>query len=59
MDVILTSNSKLGEEQLIKYYCGANFNFTKKEVCTILNKNHGISITVRRIKYLCKKFYLF
>ena len=58
MDLIQAKDLNLGEEELIKYYCSTANNFTKNEICSILNTHHGMSMTVRRMKYLCNKYGL-
>ena len=42
-------------EVLIRYYYQVNSVFTHCEICSIINNHHRLSVTVRQLKYLCKK----
>ena len=41
-DLIQAKDLNLGEEELIKYYCSTANNFTKKEICSILNTSWNV-----------------
>ena len=45
----------LDVDTIVKYYFDLSPKYTQKEICSIVNTHHQIPITVRRIRYICKK----
>ena len=41
--------------QLVGYYNRKKPKMKYKSVCTVLNQHHGVNISDRRFKYVCKK----
>ncbi len=40
---------------LVHHYHGLSPKYTKREICMLIKKDHGIAITERQLKYICKK----
>ena len=57
MDGLLASNAShsMNLLQLVEYYHRKNPKMKYKTICAVLNQHHGVSISERRLKYICKK----
>ena len=40
---------------LVHHYHAVSPKYTKREICMLLRKDHGVDITERQLKYVCKK----
>ena len=54
---LLASNASYSMNllQLVEYYHRKKPKMKYKAFCTVLNQHHGISISEKRFKYVCKK----
>ena len=41
--------------QLVEYYHRKKPKIKYRSICTVLNQHYGVSISERRLKYICKK----
>ena len=41
--------------QLVEYYYRKKPKIKYRSICTVLNQHYGVSISDRRLKYICKK----
>ena len=55
MEVILPRSTTLDTFGLIKYYFEVKPNLKYKDICTIINDHHGMSVTLRKLKEIFKK----
>ena len=55
MNAILSEAGKNDLVTFIRHYLLITPRYTYKEVCNIINNNHKIPITVRKVKYICNK----
>ena len=57
IDGLLASNAShsMNLLQLVEYYHRKKPKMKYRRICTVLNQHHGVSISERRLKYICKK----
>lgn len=55
METILLNTSTDDLIRLVHYYFNIIPRYTQKEICSIICNNHKLPITVRKLKYICKK----
>ena len=57
MDGLLASNASHSMTllQLVDYYHRKKTKMKYRSICTVLNQHHAVSISERRLKYICKK----
>ena len=55
MDTMLNKNTCFPLIQLVKYYHGVRPKFKNKEICSIINNHHEISLSPRQLKELMRK----
>ena len=55
MNTIISKDIQVPLKDLVQYYVNLRPRFTYKDICLILNEFHCKSISIRQLKYLCKK----
>ena len=57
IDGLLASNAShsMNLLQLVEYYHRKKPKMKCRRICAVLNQHHGVSISERRLKYICKK----
>ena len=54
-ELILDANIHLNLEELISYYHQVKPKLEYKDICRIINQQHGIPLSLRRLKEMCRK----
>ena len=58
MDTILSRKVHLSTEELVRYYHAIKPKLRYNQICCIISKHHGQSLTIRRMKEICRNLGL-